>query len=352
MSGRGHSEKAVRVGVVGAGWVATDRYLPALGRTRGADVVAVCSQSGADAENAAERFGVARSFERLDVFLEEPLDAVVVCTPPGTHASVVESALRADKHVLVEKPMTLTAEEGQGLQELAAERGLVLCPAHNFLFSRSAARAEKALRSGEAGDVQGAIGLQLSSPRRRLPSWYEDLPGGLFFDEAPHLLYLMRRFLGELTVEDAWHSQPTGSSDVFERREARLKGEHGEGQMSVWLGSPLSEWLLALICSRKVLVLDLFRDVLITLPGERAHDTRDVLRSAATGTWQLWKGMAETGMRRVGRRAFYGHDVLVQRFVDSVAGRERPPVGAEDGWKVVKLMEDILARSAEGVATA
>ncbi|MBI2855961.1 MAG: Gfo/Idh/MocA family oxidoreductase [Chloroflexi bacterium] len=337
----------LRVGVVGAGWVATKRHIPAFKRSGEATLDAVLDPNPARAEAVARRFRIPRSFSSLERFLEEPLDAIAVCTPPMTHGSLIEAALRAGRHVLVEKPMTLTAGEGRALEALAESSGLVLCPAHNFLFSRSTARARDVLRRGEVGEVCWAMGVQLSSWRRRLPTWFHQLPGGLFFDEAPHLLYLMRHFLGDLDVEGAWGtSTGEGPPSGMERLEARLRGTHGEGYLTMWSGAPFSEWLFILFCSRGVLVLDLFRDLLIHLPPEKAHSSRDVIEMALRSTYQKWWGMATSGLRFLGGRLYYGHDALVKQFLQSVSGVGEPPATARDGWTVVGLMEDILKLSA------
>ena len=164
------TDREVRVGVIGAGWVAKDRHIPAFRRSHGATVEAILDPSPAAATETAKRFRIPHAFHRLDYLLEQPLDAVTVCTPPSTHAEIVEAALNAGKHVLVEKPLSLTADEGRSLQGLAEEKGLVLSPAHNFLFSRSARKADEILGGGRAGEVRWAMGLQLSSPRRRLPT--------------------------------------------------------------------------------------------------------------------------------------------------------------------------------------
>ena len=338
----------IRIGVAGAGWVATNRHLPVLKRDRRVEIAAVLDPQLGRAADAARRFGVARHFDRIEDFLTEPLDAVVVCTPPDSHAHVVEAALSAGHHVLVEKPMTLSAAEGGKLETLAAERNLVLCPAHNFLFARSTKRARDLLTSGRAGEVRWAMGVQMSSPRRRLPEWFGRLPGGLFFDEAPHLLYLMRHFLGEMEVEDAWSQKSRGADGggPAERIEARLGGKLGPADLISWTGAPLSEWYLLLCCTKAVLAIDLFRDTLISLPPERAHGVRDVVASAARRTVQLWAGIASTGVRTLRGRQFFGADELDRRFVDSVESGREPPVTARDGRQVVELIEQILRRCA------
>lgn len=338
----------VRVGVVGTGWVATARHIPAFKRDRRAVLEAVLDPNLSKAEATAKRFGIPRSFNHLDAFLDERLDAVALCVPPREHASLIEAALGAGKHVLVEKPMTMTAEEGKALEAQAEASGLLLCPAHNFLFSRSVERAKSLQASGEIGRVESAMGIQLSSWRRRLPAWFDDLPGGLFFDEAPHLLYLMKHFLGELAVENAWRNVSDGTGTRHsERIEARLRADDAECYLTMWFGAPFSEWLVVLFCSRAVLVLDIFRDLLIHLPAERAHDSRDVIGQALRGTVQLWQGIGASGMRFARRRLSYGHELLVRKFLDSVKEGTAPPVTARDGWEVVALIEAILARASE-----
>jgi len=337
----------VRIGIIGAGWVAKERHIPAFKRNGNCNAVALFDPNLDRAESIAGKFRIPRFANQLDDFLQEPLDVVSICTPPGTHAQLIEAAIRAGKHVLVEKPMTLASEEGKSLQTLAGESGLILCPAHNFLFSRSMRRAKALVEQGKAGEVNWAMGVQLNSWQRRLPTWFNKLPGGLFFDEAPHFLYLMRYFLGDLQLEQAWHHSNLSSSITDERTEVRLHGTRGNGQLTVWTGAPFSEWLFILFCSRAVLVLDLFRDICIHLPPEEGHKALDVLKSSARGTFELWKGIGTSGLNLVGGRLLYGHDRLVDQFLKAVITGKEPPVTAQEGVEVVALIEDILSKVSE-----
>lgn len=268
---------------------------------------------------------------------------VSICTPPQAHTHIVEAAINAGKHVLVEKPMTLTPEAGRFLQALSKESGLIVCPSHNFKFSRSAQKAEKLISNGQAGEVQSAMGIQLSSWRRRLPAWFEDLPGGLFFDEAPHLLYLMQHFLGDLSLEKAWQTGEAG--DLSHRMEARLQSPQGTSYLTMWFGAPFSEWLLVLFCSRAVLVLDLFRDVLVHLPPEDGHNAIDVLKTSLRGTFRFWSGIGTSGLQSVRKQFLFGHDLLIKQFLDAVIDRKDPPVSTREGWEVIFLIEEMLGQS-------
>jgi len=265
---------------------------------------------------------------------------VSICTPPQGHASLARAAMKTGKHVLVEKPMTMTPEEGQLLEEISHDSGRILCPAHNFRFSRTAQKADKILSSGEAGQVQWAMGIQLSSWQRRLPDWFSDLPGGLFFDEAPHLLYLMKHFLGDIAIEQSWQTGEAG--DLQHRMETRLRGQHGTSYLTMWFGAPFSEWLLILFCSRAVLVLDLFRDILINLPPEEGHNASDVLKTSLQGTLRFWNGVGASGIRAARNQFLFGHDLLIKQFLDSVIEGKRPPVSPREGWEVISLIEEIL----------
>lgn len=316
--------------------MAGDRHFPAFKRDRRVRVEAVLDRDAMRAQRFAAARGIPHAFDDLDRFLRSGLDAVTICTPPQAHAAAIQSALNAGLHVLVEKPMTLTAAEGRQLDQAARERGRLLCPAHNFLFARSMRRLRAIHESGELGEATYLIGLQTSSWRRRLPAWFGDLRGGLFFDEAPHLLYLMREFLGELEVRNSW-APPS-------RVEARLAGDRGEAYLTMSTGAPSSEWWLVVFGSRKTVALDLFRDILVALPAERGHGAADVTRIAARATAGFWSGMSATGLRYLLRRQWFGHDVLVREFLNAIEGAP-PPTTATDGWKVVGLIEEILRKA-------
>lgn len=81
------------------------------------------------------------------------VDAVAIATPVRTHFHLAEAALRAGKHVLVEKPMAMTSQECRILMDLAAQRNLVLQVDHTFVYTGAVRRMEELVRTGELGQV-------------------------------------------------------------------------------------------------------------------------------------------------------------------------------------------------------
>ena len=141
------------------------------------------------------------SFEA--VLADPDVTAVAIATPVSTHAALARDALRAGKHVLVEKPLASSSADGQMLVELATAEGLTLMVGHTFLFSPRVQCAVDAVRSGRLGEVQYATSsrLNLGLHQRAI---------GVIWDLAPHDFSLLFHVLGETPVT----VQTTGRSVV------------------------------------------------------------------------------------------------------------------------------------------
>jgi predicted dehydrogenase len=103
---------------------------------------------------AAARYPAARATTDFDELLgDEGVEAVVVATPVPTHAELARRALAAGKHVFVEKPMALGADEAEALVALAEERGVTLMPGHLLLYHPGVLKLKEIVDSGELGEV-------------------------------------------------------------------------------------------------------------------------------------------------------------------------------------------------------
>lgn len=101
----------VRLGVVGAGYVARAVHLPWLARLDDRfRVVALAEPDPAARADAARRWGITHAYPDHAAVLAE-VDAILVCAPPAAHAEIVLDALAAGVHVLVEKPLCLAVED-------------------------------------------------------------------------------------------------------------------------------------------------------------------------------------------------------------------------------------------------
>jgi predicted dehydrogenase len=139
-----------RVGVAGLG-----HWGPNLARNFAelADLAWLCDSDG-QRRKVASRYPQARFTDSFEEMLEDPeLDAVVVATPVPTHFELAQRALRAGKHVLVEKPPAMKGHEMDELVALAMSQDVVLMPGHLLLYHPGVQRLKEMISAGELGDV-------------------------------------------------------------------------------------------------------------------------------------------------------------------------------------------------------
>jgi predicted dehydrogenase len=132
-----------------------------------------------------------RPTDSYDAVLSDPaVAAVAIATPAATHFDLVRSALEAGKHVLVEKPLTPSAAEGEKLASVALRSGLVLMCDHTYCYTPAVQRIREFIRSGEIGDVQF-----IDSVRINLGLVQPDVD--VLWDLAPHDLSILDFVLPE-----------------------------------------------------------------------------------------------------------------------------------------------------------
>jgi predicted dehydrogenase len=157
---------------------------------------ALCDRDPAQLQALAQRHPQARALDELDDALcDDAVEAVIVATPPQTHYPLVQRALQAGKHVLVEKPLATTLAHAHELANLADDSGLVLMPGHTFIYSPAVNAVRDLVQSGVVGDIHF-----ITSSRMNLGKYQSD---GVVCDLAPHDLSILMYWLDEPVVEVA-----------------------------------------------------------------------------------------------------------------------------------------------------
>lgn len=145
-------EEADRIGVLGGGQVFERLHLPALRRSRECRLVAVAEPSAPRREWLAEALpGVPLHAEAAELLARPDLDAVLVLTPPATHADLTVAALRAGHAVLVEKPLAGNPDDAQAVLAAAAEAGRPVQVGFNRRFRRTHRDLKRTLAGEAAG---------------------------------------------------------------------------------------------------------------------------------------------------------------------------------------------------------
>ncbi|MBP2320297.1 putative dehydrogenase [Kibdelosporangium banguiense] len=150
---------------------------------------ALCDLNVARAQEVLGRYSTVKATDSLAETLADPqIEAVAVATPAGTHLEVALAAIEAGKHVLVEKPLASSYEDGLKLVNAAEERGLVLMLDHTFCYTPVVQRLRKLVHDGELGDLQ-----YVDSVRINLGLVQPDID--VLWDLAPHDLSILDSIL-------------------------------------------------------------------------------------------------------------------------------------------------------------
>jgi len=206
-----HASAPVRLGVVGAGWWATEYHIPGAMAHPQARLVAVSDSHPGRLQKATEAFGLSRTYhDYREMLAREQLDGVIVVTPHATHHAIARECLAAGCHVLIEKPMTLFAWEARDLLDLAAQKNrqiMIGYTQHHYVHTQ---RARQVIASGQFGPVEYVN-----------CSFCSDMTGLLGGNISPQ--------------NSPMHHTVTGPSEFYNRPEM-LGGGHGHLQLTHLIG--------------------------------------------------------------------------------------------------------------------
>lgn len=186
----------VKVGIIGCGGIANNKHLPAIKALGYVDMVAFCDIDDERAAKAAAEFGAegAKVYaDYKDLLSDKHITAVHVLTPNKSHCEISVAAMKADKHVMCEKPMAKTVEDAREMVAVAKETGKILTIGYQNRYRPDSQYLKKSCMRGDLGDIYMAKAHAIR--RRAVPTWgvflnEEEQGGGPLIDIGTHALDL------------------------------------------------------------------------------------------------------------------------------------------------------------------
>ncbi len=146
--------KKYNVGIIGYGWVAT-AHIPAINATSQAQVTAVYSSRPQDAAALTAKYGSPiTTYTDLDAMLADPsIHAVSVCSMPSLHTKHVIAAARAGKHLIIEKPLAMSAKDVAAMEAAVKKAGVKTCVCFECRYSSQFLATKAAIDAGLLGKL-------------------------------------------------------------------------------------------------------------------------------------------------------------------------------------------------------
>jgi predicted dehydrogenase len=334
-------------GIIGTGMIA-GYHARAIAQIPGARLAGVSGRSAEKVRAFATQHQVPFATTNLDELLARP-DVAVVCitTPSGAHLEPALAAIRAGKHVVIEKPLEITTARADRIIAAAAAAGVRLVPIFQARFGRGAQTVKAALDAGRLGRlVLASAYVKWHRPAAYYTGWKGTLTldgGGAVINQAIHGVDLLQWFAGLPAAVFAWQTRrvhtgieaedtavaalrfPGGALGTLEAttalwpgwsRRIELGGEHG----SVCLEDDhIVRW-----------------DFAPPAPGDEA--IRAARRDDALGS----------GAGAPGAISFEGHRRQIQDLVDALRDHRPPAIEGAEGRKAVALVNAIYASADSG----
>lgn len=323
----------IRVGVIGYGY-----WGPNLVRNfsdlADASVTAVCDRRPERLAQAQRRYpGIRTTTEPMELIADPSVDAVVIATPVGLHFELANAALRAGKHVLVEKPITSTSDEARRLIDEAARRRLVLMVDHTFIYTGAVQKMRELVVGGELGDIN-----YYDSVRINLGLFQPDVD--VLWDLAVHDLSIMDFVLPQQPVAVS----ATGLAHVPGRpANIAYMTMFFDGAMiahvhASWL-APVKVRRTLLGGNRRMIVFD----DLETGEKIKVYDSGISVDPNPENIYQMLVGYRTGDMWAPKLAVTEALHVEAAHFVDCVTRSAQPQTDGEAGLRVVRLLEAATA---------
>jgi predicted dehydrogenase len=295
----------------------------------GAKLVGVCDASRDRLAEARRRYPSVHTAEHYNELLGDPsVDAVAIATPVSTHFDLAIAALRADKHVLVEKPLASNSEQASELIAEAARRNRVLMVDHTFVYTGAVRKIAELVARGELGDI-----YYYDSVRVNLGLFQHDV--NVIWDLAVHDLSIMDFILpGKPVAVSA-----TGISNIAGQPEnvayiTLFFPDNKIAHLHVnWL-APVKVRRTLIGGSERMIVYDDLE------PSEKVkiYD-KGVTLSAGEEVYELLVSYRSGDMRAPKLDQTEGLQTEARHFIDCIVNGKKPQTDGSSGLRVVRILE-------------
>ena len=335
--------KKLRFGVIGCKGISAAHY-HAIAQTKNAEVGAVCDIDRNAGRARAKELGVDFYYDYHDLVARDDLDVVSVCTPHYLHHPMAIAALKAGKHVFVEKPMCITVSEADDMVATAKRTGLKIGVCHNARARWTAWAMKRMIEGGELGDVFRILltrcGLRnqeyYKTGNWRGTWWGEG--GGILINQAVHDLDFIQWLAGpvvEVSAQVATLFQRIQTESIASAAFHFGNGAYGVFQASV-IDLPGSNYM-EIVGDLGTLTLD--RGLL------RVCRLKDPVKKSIRESLKVRKATWRTPQPR---EVLSGHPWMYKDFCQAILKDREPYVPPEEGRRAVELVNAILLSSHSG----
>lgn len=340
----------LNVGIVGCGAIADKRHIPGFMKLRKNTIIqAVCDKNEGLAKDIARRYNIPKIYQSLSEMLsKESLDIVDICTPPQVHCPLAVEALEHGCHILLEKPMALKTSDCDQMLGTSHKHGGKICIVHNILFYPPLLKAKKLVGEGAIGEFIG-MRIFIADPRDDMilkeDYWIHKLPGGLIGETGPHPVYISLAFLNKVNNVDIYAKNflehPWAPFDEFR---IELEGEKAMSSVAISYTSNRRSLDIDILGTEGALHLTFPTMLLIHDKNRESVQIKSVIRYSLSTTSQIVGGVMTNAFKVLTRRVKLGHDIIIERFVNSILNDYPPPITGEEGRETTRVMEMIVKR--------
>lgn len=326
-----------KVALLGAGFIAEihaesyARFVP------DAELVAVYSRTKQNAQTFADKHGIPHAFDSIEELLATvDCDVVDICVPNFQHYEACMAAARANKHVIIEKPLCFTLEQADEMIAACKANGKFLMYAEELCFAPKYERVRAIVESGAVGDIfMLKQAEQHSGPHSRWFYEADKAGGGVLMDMGCHAFAWFRWMLGNAPVKSVYAdmSQVMHDTDAEDHSLVMVEFEAPHGKV---IGLAQNSWCkqggmddhMEILGTKGVAYGDLFRGNSSTVYSIDGYDYASEKAGATHGwTFPIFEEAFNQG---------YPHEL--KHFIHCVRTGEQPLVTGEDGRAVLEIL--------------
>lgn len=343
----------IKIGIVGAGWPAW-QHIKSFKNIDGVRVTALCDINEKQLDKIADEYDIPRRFVRLeDMLNEKQIDAVVICTPNYLHVPQAILALKAGKHVLCEKPLSINAAEARKIRVYLKRSKKIFMLAHVYRFREESQYLKDIINRGELGSIYFASAFVLR--REGIPGyggWFTTKAkagGGALIDCGVHMLDLVWWLMGSPRPVCAFgityakfgphrlRTQPWGVSQITGKPIFDVE-DFAAGIIKMADGSSIlieAAWALNIKEPATVIDCRLYGTEGGVTYNPFSHTAVDIIRYINNRPHFIQPEFSE-------RNAFY---TQAKHFIDCIRKNTSPLIQLEDGINIMKMMDAIYKSS-------